>query len=84
MTYKDVFQGVPVSKALWAHWEANAELASSAADTIWTLGGNPWVFSGDERHFEQFAGPEDRAAMRALSEAERDALLGPGFWMVLD
>ena len=78
--FTEIFKECVLPQYVWERWEANSSLASSAAAKIWGMGGNPWVFAADEHHFEQFAGPEDRAAMAALSPKERDVLLGPEFW----
>lgn len=48
----------------------------AAAAVIKAHGANPWVFAADERHFEQFAGAADRAALEAMPKAACRALLG--------
>jgi len=60
--------------AFWAKQDpAHLEAAAAA---IKDHGANPWVFSADERHYEQFAGPADRAAFEAMPEGAVRALLG--------
>lgn len=76
-TFQQVFDQVPAGRTMAAHWaEADPVALDAAAATIATHGANPWVFSADARHFWQFAGKADVAALDAMDATMTDALLG--------
>lgn len=77
MTHAELFDQVPVGGTVCRRWAAqSAAVLDAAAAKIAAHGANPWVFAADARHFHQFAGAEDRAALLAMSPEERLALLG--------
>jgi hypothetical protein len=72
-----LFDQVPVSGTVCRHWAAqDAATLNAAAEKISAHGANPWVFAADARHFHQFAGAEDLAAILAMTAPERAAMLG--------
>lgn len=80
MTHSEMFFdqeefGIGGSVCRWWTEQPDA-LLDAAAQKIAANGANPWVFAADARHFHQFAGAEDRAALLAMTPAERLALLG--------
>jgi len=77
MTHKEMYNKVPVGGSTCRRWAAqDSAVLNAAAEKIAAHGGNPWVFVADARHYHQFAGAEDRAALLAMLPAERAALLG--------
>lgn len=78
MTHAELFDQVPVGGTVCRHWAAQpVALLDAAAAKIAAHGANPWMFAADARHFHQFAGAEERAALLAMAPTERLALLGP-------
>ena len=76
MTHEELFMEIPVGRTVARHWEKQSQAAlDSAAAKISAHGANPWVFAADARHFEQFAGQAEICALRALTGAEKAALL---------
>lgn len=77
MTHDEMFDQMPVGGTVCRRWAAQSvAVLDAAAEKIAAHGANPWVFAADARHFHQFAGANDRAALLALTAAERLALLG--------
>jgi len=77
MTHTELFDQVPVGGTVCRHWaDQDVALLDAAAEKISTHGGDPWVFAADARHFHQFAGAADRAALVAMAATERAALMG--------
>lgn len=77
MTHSELFNDVPVSNTVVAHWaKQDAALLDSAANKIAAAGSNPWVFSADARHFWQFAKDNEKQAMAALTPEEHHAIFG--------
>jgi len=77
MSHTELFDQVPVGGTVCCHWAAQpAALLNAAAEKIAAHGANPWVFAADARHFHQFADAADRAALLAMTQQERLALLG--------
>jgi hypothetical protein len=72
-----IFSGVPTSLRRVGHWKRqNGAVLNSAAKKIDAHGANPWCFVADGRHFAQFAGAAEYAALSDLTEEEVNALLG--------
>lgn len=72
-----IWCGTPVGNSVQNWWYAqSAGVLNSAAAKIESCEANPWVFSADARHFEQFAESNDMDAYNALTEAEKSALIG--------
>lgn len=82
MTFEKLFSDVPYGNTVARRWAAADPAAlNRAAAKIIAADADPWIFSGDERMFYQFAGEPEDSALRALSDEEREALLGPDWDM---
>jgi hypothetical protein len=57
-----ILEETPVGRTGWENWLHNREFL--IAFTM--AGGNPWVYAADERHLEQFWGPEEQTAFEAI------------------
>lgn len=81
MSWEDVFEGVPLSWAVWNRWDRLMDQTAlhEAAWKLHVYGANPWVFTGDRRMFEQFASGADFQALNSLTDREFEALLGEGW-----
>ena len=76
MTHEELFKDIPVGRTVARHWlKADKAALDSAAAKLSTHRANPWVFSADARHFEQFAGQAELSAIEALTMREKSALL---------
>jgi len=76
MTHEELFKDIPVGRTVARHWQqADQAALDSAAAKLSTHRANPWVFSADARHFEQFAGQAELSAIEALTMREKSALL---------
>lgn len=77
MTHAELFDQVPVGGTVCRNWAAQSvAVLDAAAEKIAAHGANPWVFAADARHFWQFAGAAEKAAMASLSSEEHAAILG--------
>jgi hypothetical protein len=75
-TFELVFHNVPVSGTTVNHWNTqNRAALNGAAQKIKTHGANPWVFTADECHFQQFAGAAEYAAIKEMTTDEIMALV---------
>lgn len=76
--FLEVFGPYPISIRLWDFWcSQNPALLEGVAEKIRDRGANPWVFLGDERHFEQFAERKDWEAVHTMTPEERAILSLP-------
>lgn len=57
-------------------FQRNADILTSAFEKMFSLGGNPWVFSADARHFWQFANFNDRKVLTEFTDQEHECILG--------
>jgi len=77
MKFNDLFNDCPVSFSTHRYWATqDQKLLDEAATVLDDYRANPWVFSADRRHFEQFATSEEWAAFGALSVEQLKALCG--------
>jgi hypothetical protein len=73
--YMEVFGPLPMSRTIRRyHMAADPAALHAAVVKLEAHGANPWVFSADERHFENFAEAADWAAFADLTPAETKAL----------
>ena len=74
--FDKLFAEVPVAASTRAHWKKQSpEHLDGAARVIAEQKANPWVFSADAHHFDQFAEEADWRAMARMSRAQQNALL---------
>ncbi|NCC40898.1 MAG: hypothetical protein EOM21_15915 [Gammaproteobacteria bacterium] len=77
--FQNLTTNLPVGSTVSAHWaKQDPVILDAAALVLEAHGANPWVFSGDERMFRQFARPEDQHAFDALSVEQSAALC---YWL---
>lgn len=67
---------LPLPNATASRWDANPALLALIEALIEAHGANMWVFTGDPRHFWQFATRADVAALMALTPEQHEVLLG--------
>lgn len=73
--FNEVFNQIPTSFSVARHWAAQSiTVLDAAAHVIAAHDANPWVFVADERHFQQFAGEAEHAALAALTAKQAQAL----------
>ena len=76
-TFNEMFDSIPVPRSLNRHWaRQDPAVLESVAILLQTHNAHPWPFVGDERHFEQFAGDQEIAAMNALTLEQYAAFIG--------
>ena len=79
LVFDKLFADVPVGRTVTKYWRAqNLDALERAAAIIIANGAHPWAFAADERHFNQFAGPEELRALREMSVEESIASL---YWI---
>lgn len=79
MTHEELFMEIPVGRTVARHWEKQSQVAlDGAAKVISAHGANPWVFAADARHLIQFSGTAEVAALQAMTDDQREALLS--YW----
>jgi len=67
----------PVSGTFWDRIKgAPASTLASIQKKLASCQANAWCFGADARHFWQFAGPREHAALHLLTEEEHRFLLG--------
>lgn len=76
MTFNTLFADVPVSGTTHEHWKKQSPaMLEAAAKAIEKHGANPWVFTADARHFEQFATRHEWLALFEMDAEAQDALM---------
>lgn len=79
LVFDKLFADMPVGRTVSKYWRAqNLDELERAAAIIIANGAHPWAFTADERHFDQFAGPEERRALEEMSAEECSAVL---YWI---
>lgn len=79
LVFDKLFADVPVGRTVSKYWRAqDLDALERAAAIIIANGAHPWPFAGNEQHFNQFAGPEERRALEEMSADESAAVL---YWI---